>query len=279
MRALMRRLLAWVRATRDFLRGQPAALLVVLAAALTGVGAGVPTGQTMYTYMWADPDFCATCHVHDYANTAWSRSVHAQLTTCHDCHRVPIRHYPRNLALTLFDRPQTPEDVPSAEVGAVLCEQCHAEEGGHHPLTGPMPAELRPVVPKIDASPLHRVHLDALERAPSRYQGGPDPDAPKPVSAGHVEAAELGERSAIECLDCHGGRDLSVHTFDADARDCVTCHEGITPKDETGAELSCLDCHGSGFLAAGEHEGSAGSAHGGAPAAHPTATAPAAPHP
>jgi hypothetical protein len=227
---------AWVCGTLAFLRGQPAALLLVAAAGAAGAASGVPTGGVVFDYLWRDPQFCGTCHVHDYANEAWARSPHAALTTCHDCHRVPIRHYPHNLWLAVFDRPQTPEDVRSADVATVLCEQCHAEGGEHEALSGPMPDELRVAVPKVDGSPLHRLHLDAPDRRPPRYHGGDpaDPVAPGP----------------IVCLDCHGGQDLEVHTFTATARDCAACHRGLDPTDERGAALSCLDCHAAGFVGA-----------------------------
>jgi hypothetical protein len=235
---------AWARGTLGYLVGSPAAALLVAGAGLSGALSGAPVGERLYDYMWRDPVFCGDCHVHDYANEAWARSVHSELTTCHDCHRVPIRHYPRNLYKAVFARPSTPEDVPSAHVGAVLCEQCHAEDGGEEPLTGPMPGELRAMVAKVDGSPLHRAHLDATRRTPGRYAGGHGGPA-KPEATGH--AADGG----ISCLDCHGGKDLQVHTFSADSRDCVECHEGITPTDERGGELSCLDCHGRGFVGPG----------------------------
>ncbi|MCA9493563.1 MAG: hypothetical protein KC621_26710 [Myxococcales bacterium] len=243
---MIRSALGWLRSTAAYVVGSPITLGLVAIAGLSGAGAGVPAGQKLYDYMWRDPVFCGDCHIHDYANIAWERSVHAQLTTCHDCHRVPIRHYPRNLVMAVFARPQTPEEVPNAHVGAVLCERCHAVEGMEEELTGPMPEELRGAVTKIDQSPLHRVHLDAESRTPERYHGGREPATPpEPHPAGgHGE----GEEHAIACLDCHGGKDLEVHTFEASARDCVACHEGITPEDEHGASLSCLDCHGRGFV-------------------------------
>lgn len=234
----MRWLLRWLRSTRAFLVAQPAALLVVVGAGLGGAGVGVPTGAQVFRYMWRDPAFCGDCHVHPYANEAWARSVHAQLTTCHDCHRVPITHYPHNLWMMVFDRPHTPEDIRQADVALVLCEQCHSRDGAGEELSGPMPAELRASVPKIDDSPLHRAHLDAPDRAPTRYHGG------DPVRL----AASEGRPTPIVCLDCHGGEDLEVHTFAATTLDCDGCHGDIVPKDESGADLSCLDCHARGFV-------------------------------
>lgn len=246
---MMRRFLAWLRDNRAYLLAQPSALLVVVVTGLAGVGAGIPTGDHLYTYMWRDPMFCGDCHVHDYANEAWEQSVHAQLTTCHDCHQVPIRHYPRNLFVTVFDRPETPEDIPAAHVGTVLCEQCHSQAGAAAPLTGPMPDDLRGMVAKIDGSPLHRIHMDAKDRVPSQYKGGHG--KAKEAEPSDAKRPDHDTPSGVVCLDCHGGADLDVHTFAADPRDCETCHEGITPADERGDALSCLDCHGPGFVSTG----------------------------
>ncbi|MDP2310684.1 MAG: hypothetical protein Q8P18_32000 [Pseudomonadota bacterium] len=220
MRARLRAVFAWMRSTRAWLVLNPLSLALVAFALAGGGAAGVPVGDGMYTYMWQDARFCDDCHVHDYANEAWERSAHSRLTTCHDCHRVPIRHYPSNLYLALFDRPQVPEDIPQPDVGVVICEQCHSDAGDEEPLTGPLPEDLRALVVKVDGSPLHRVHLDA----------------------------KAGESGPIECLDCHGGRHLEVHRFTATSEACVACHDGVRPEDESGRTLSCLDCHQTGFL-------------------------------
>ncbi|MFZ5480898.1 MAG: hypothetical protein ACOZNI_29325 [Myxococcota bacterium] len=236
---------AWARSTWAWLRGNPVPMMVVSCALVGGAVAGVPAGDEMYRYMWNDATFCDDCHVHDYANKAWAASVHSRLTTCHDCHRVPIRHYPKNLVVTVFDTPATPEDIPRPEVGVVICEQCHAESGAGEHLTGPMPEALRAHVPRVDESPLHRVHLDAETRTPSRYHGGGDPEVVRGAAV-REHAGEAGDR--IACLDCHGGENEKVHRFVATAEVCETCHEGITPQDESGRALSCLDCHGRGFV-------------------------------
>lgn len=227
--------IGWVRGTGVWLWGHPSSLGVVGAALVAGSLAGVPVKDKLYDYMWRDPRFCDDCHVHDYANQAWARSVHGQLTTCHDCHRVPIRHYPKNLVVTLFHTPEKPEDIPRPEVTEAICEQCHADDGGDEPLTGPMSAELRAQVVHVDDSPLHDVHLESKTRTPSAYAGG---------GAGPAEGH-------IECLDCHGGQDLRVHGFPAVSEACEECHEGIRPHDEAGGVLSCLDCHGRGFVGTG----------------------------
>lgn len=243
---MIRGLLAWLRATLAWLIANPASLLVVLAGFLGGSVSGKPVADALYGYMWSDAQFCDDCHVHDWANERWAASVHGTLTTCHDCHRVPIRHYPMNLAVTILDTPETPEDIPKAEVKMVICEQCHSQVGAEEELTGPMPPAVREQVVRIDHSPLHRTHLDAEFRKPGAYKGG------KPgVDGEHTEALE-GEEGKITCLDCHGGEDLNVHRFVATSADCEECHHDIAPKDEAGNELSCLDCHGRGFVGARE---------------------------
>ncbi len=229
----------WLRSHWTFLLAHPAVLVMVIVAAGAGGVAGVPAGDEMYMYMWRDPNFCNDCHVHDYANERWAASVHGRLTTCHDCHRVAIRHYPVNLYVTLFATPEVPEDIPTAEVEMVVCEQCHLATDEGEPLTGPMTAALRARVPKVDDNPLHKIHLNAKERRPSAYQGG----------TGELEPAEgeLDEGRAVVCLDCHGGDRLNVHRFVAQSDDCEACHEGIRPKDLGGRPLECLDCHARGF--------------------------------
>ena len=240
--ALRTRLLAlkaWLLDSGRWLAANPASLAVVVVAGGLGSGAGVPAANEMYTYMWRDPNFCNDCHVHDYANERWEHSVHGKLTTCHDCHRVAIRHYPLNLIVTLFDTPQKPEDIPKAEVGMVVCEQCHLKSGEEEPLTGPMTDDLRHLVAKVDDSPLHKVHLEAKGRKPSNYHGGTGAELERP--------SELDADRTVVCLDCHGGDRLRVHRFVADSSDCEQCHAGIRPKDEAGHELECLDCHARGF--------------------------------
>jgi hypothetical protein len=247
----LRAAFAWLRSTKAWLVLHPVSLAVVVFALVGGGATGVPAGAAMHTYMWKDARFCDDCHVHDYANEAWARSAHARLTTCHDCHRVPIRHYPNNLYLALFDRPQVPEDIPQPDVGVVICEQCHSETADDEPLTGPLPDKLRPWVVKVDQSPLHRLHLDATTRVPSVYSGGEHGAAVATAPVETTAGAATGDAVAadtIECLDCHGGRHLEVHRFTATSEGCETCHAGIRPEDESGRTLSCLDCHAQGFL-------------------------------
>lgn len=263
---MIRRILGWLKDSARFLWAQPARLAVVLLFGAAGALAGVPVGDAGLNYMWRDARFCDDCHVHDYANEAWARSVHADLTTCHDCHLVPIRHYPRNLWVTVFATPQGPEDIHRPEVETVICERCHSVHTDEEELTGPMAQPVRKQVVKIDESPLHRVHLDAKSRTPARYLGGdgihgdakgehggsegghaPAEGAPA-EGGGHGGAANTGP---ISCMDCHGAEENRAHRFQAGNENCLSCHEG---QDLVGVgrleQLACRECHFQGFLGA-----------------------------
>lgn len=236
---------AWVADTRRWLTAEPVRMAVVSVGLLVGAGAGVPSGEKMFDYTWRDARFCDDCHVHDYANEAWARSAHAQLTTCHDCHRVPISHYPRNLWVTAVDPPQTREDIHAPHIPVVVCGQCHLQEEHGHPLTGPMPEEIRAKVVKIEKSHLHEVHLQAESRTPSAYQGG---DASKAAPAGEHGGDHGGDAPAIDCMACHGSPKMPAHQFEASTDTCVECHSALSPAQHGPGTLPCLQCHITGFL-------------------------------
>jgi len=205
-----------------------AVLIVTLLVALTlGAAAGLPLGERIYAYQWSDARFCSDCHAHDYADEAWARSGHADLTTCHDCHRVPIRHYPRNLWVTITRPPKTPQDIPHPEVPVLICTQCHIGQCDPHEISGPMSAELCDSIVKVDNSPLHSAHLNADHARP----GG-----------------ESTEDERVVCEDCHGGRVDDPHRFETSREACTRCHE--EHEAETVAGLPCRQCHGPGFFAA-----------------------------
>lgn len=215
----------------QFLRASPVRLGLVTVAFAGGALAGIPAGDQVYNYEWKDADFCDDCHVHDYANEAWAESVHGELTTCHDCHRVPISHYPRNLYMMIADRPQGPEDIHRPHVETVVCQQCHVAQGEIE-LTGPMPADLLAHVVKVENSPLHKVHMEAESRDPGAAPG----------------EAEPGE---ITCMDCHGSDENRAHSFPATTANCAACHEGEAHLDANDdAQVECRDCHFGGFVGA-----------------------------
>jgi hypothetical protein len=225
---MIRTLLAWPGDAARFLLGNPVALALSAGGLVAGGLAGWPVGDAAYTYMWRDPGMCDDCHVHDYANEAWGRSVHASLTTCHDCHHVPVRHYPRNLYMMVFDKPQGAEDIHTPDVETVICATCHTAGGAHGDPSGPMTAATRDRVVKIDDSPLHRVHLDAEREEP------------------------------IACLDCHGGAEHAPHRFEPTTSNCLECHAENELSGSRLATVDCRDCHGVQFLGAEAGTASAG---------------------
>jgi hypothetical protein len=229
----------------------PLAWLLVAAAA--GSITGMPLGEKVFEYQWRDARFCDDCHTHDYANQGWARSVHYGLTTCHDCHRVPISHYPKNLWITLTRKPDSQADIPMPDIQVVVCEQCHSEAGAHEELTGPMKDALREQVVKIDRSPLHQKHLDSKTREPAEYHGGNGDDS---------GGGEAGAGGSITCMDCHGAESNRAHRFEPQTDNCLNCHENQRPKGVRAAELGCRHCHYDGF-AAGAPSRSAGDAESG----------------
>jgi cytochrome c nitrite reductase small subunit len=66
---------------------------VVVAAAAIGVLLGIG-GYTFvyargYSYLTDDPAACANCHIMQDHFDAWSRSSHAAVAGCNDCHTPP----------------------------------------------------------------------------------------------------------------------------------------------------------------------------------------------
>ena len=253
MRALFRRIGSWLRDSGRHLLTSPVHLAIVGVALVLGALAGVPAGEGAYHYVWRDPHFCNDCHVHDYADESYFRSVHADVTTCHDCHRVPLMHYPRNLVMTpgLYGSEEQLEHVP--HVDEVICSACHVADAHGH-LTGPMTDEVLTRVVKIDQSPLHRVHLDAAVSDPGTGRGGGESHGE--AAEGHGEAhgtdggahGGSGEEGAITCMDCHGGPSNRAHRFPANRDNCLQCHEGISESAGRLSELQCHECHFEGFV-------------------------------
>jgi hypothetical protein len=256
----IRRGWAWTKDQGRYLIESPVRMAAFAGAFVIGGVSGAPVGDSVYDYMWRDADFCNDCHVHDYADEAWARSIHANVTTCHDCHLVPFMHYPVMAAGTVLDPPQSPEEVKKAHVPNVICEACHVAASTHE-LTGPMTEEVRKDVVKIDDSPLHRVHLDAESRDPGTYLGSdhgtgahaepeplPEGHEPPATAEGHGEHGEEGG-SVIHCMDCHGsGGNAEAHRFTAARSNCLECHGGIDVAVGRLTELRCRECHYTGFV-------------------------------
>lgn len=240
IRERWRRLKAWSRDSAAYIAESPTRVGIIAVALVAGAAIGAPVGQAGLNYTWVNPNFCDDCHVHDYANEAYWASVHAGVTTCHDCHRVPLSHYPHNLRVTLFATPQTPEDIHNPEVASVLCGACHLQSLAHEELTGPLTEEVREHVVKIDESPLHKAHLTSKVRDPGTYRGGGDLE---PIEFHGVGAETEG---AIRCMDCHGsGGDFAAHRFTASRENCVACHKGL---DHSAGRIEALQCHECHFV-------------------------------
>lgn len=245
LRDRVRALRGWLAASAAFLRARPASLAGVLGAAVFGAALGVPTGQTTFTYLWADDRFCNDCHVHDYANENFDRSVHQGVTTCHDCHLVPLSHYPKNLYVTVFATPQVPEDIPRSHVETVVCVRCHSEQAADEALTGPMSPELRPLITKIDHSPGHLRHLGATRRDPAATEDLPRGDETWAERHGQLPDWHAGR---IQCVDCHGSRAADAHRFSSTAENCLACHESERPHTDSRMALDCRSCHFAEFV-------------------------------
>lgn len=255
----------WLAETWASITQSPRSMAAASAALALGVGAGVVPERHIFDYLWRDPTFCGSCHVHDYANEAYDRSIHAGVTTCHDCHLVPIRHYPRNLWLMVFDRPQGPNDIHRPEIPTVVCTRCHSKEADHDPLTGPMPEEMRARIAKVDDSTLHRAHLSSETRVPKASHGGDPNDDP---TARAPSGPELGlhipqtswDKGAIGCTDCHGSEANRAHQFTATRDACVACHKNTELHGGSMASADCRQCHLSGFVSSGAASARAGEA-------------------
>lgn len=272
MRRWISWLWTWLKDSVVHLRGNPAALGIVAIAGVLGIGAAIVPGEAGFHYVWRDPHMCNDCHVHDYADEAFFRSIHNELTTCHDCHRVPIMHYPRNLVMTPMSTGEELAHRPHVE--SVICSACHME-GEHHELTGPMTPRLLQRIVKVDHSPLHMVHLNAEERDPGTGRGavhgaaGGDDHGDDHAGNGHSDES-AGHRPETErviaCMDCHGGPSNRAHRFEASRENCISCHEGIADGGGRLDQLQCQECHFEGFL--GKAPNGDGAAHDGAAEAH-----------
>lgn len=244
---MIARLRAGFRDAWRYVAEQRSRMAIVGCALVVGFSVGAPVGDAGFDYTWRNANFCGDCHVHQYANEAFFRSVHGGVTTCHDCHKVPLSHYPVELWIMLTDRPEEMEDFGPVHVPSVLCGGCHLRDSTEH-LTGPMTDAFKRQVVKVDDSPLHRVHLQAETREPSPYLGAGF-HAPKPPDGKKVPYALKHEGQVISCLDCHGsGGDHETHRFTASRDNCVRCHAAIDVAGGRLAGLRCQECHLTGFV-------------------------------
>lgn len=215
-------------------------------------------------YMWFDPQFCVTCHTHDYAQEGFEASVHAGSfdgPTCHSCHHKPLFEYPVSIWNTQSHFPQgqgepdQPHTIHKPEIPAHLCGSCHLVDGGYdwpgHLISDRMDSSTRWMVVKTDGSLLHEAHLDVtqekldellLKTGQQRTNGE--------ANASH----ETPDDGVITCTTCHGRREArgdprEAHIFYADGDVCSECHgEREEHVGESEIGMGCLSCHGCGFM-------------------------------
>jgi cytochrome c nitrite reductase small subunit len=114
-------------------------------ATLTVIFLAVPVGSALYTfsyaegasYLSADPNACANCHIMRETFDDWNRGEHAHVATCNDCH-VPHNFvgkwltkaengWNHSLAMTLGSVPSNiTARAASRQVAIDNCMHCHA---------------------------------------------------------------------------------------------------------------------------------------------------------
>lgn len=72
------------------MRGSPIAMVVAICLGLlVGIGGYTFVYARGYSYLTNDPAACVNCHVMRDHFAAWTRSSHANVATCNDCHTPP----------------------------------------------------------------------------------------------------------------------------------------------------------------------------------------------
>jgi hypothetical protein len=229
------------------------ALLLALPVFATAGVAGGLVGYEGYRYIWISPEFCNTCHIHDYALSDWRHSIHGDVVTCHDCHKVPLMHYTKTLLHTFYDRPSFPEDLHELpRIASRSCESCHlASAADHSDLSSPMPVAIYDRIVRVDESPSHRLHMLATTRDPGEARGGHGggPERERRLAVDGPSAHDVGfGPGVIECIDCHGSEANRFHNFFARDENCTMCHEDLTVRGEHLRDFDCRHCHFQDFL-------------------------------
>lgn len=227
-------------------------LFVFLAPSLLlGAVVGLYPGYRFYRYAWFNPQFCTSCHVHDYATVSWSQSIHGEKTTCHDCHHQRLRDYVKEAYVMATHPPTFPKDLHHTPyVAKSLCSACHvANFADHSTITGPMASEDIEKIPKVDLSKLHKAHLSketefSLLNTHSFDENERDVNHLHPTLEINRTKAE---KRLITCADCHGGPANRGHNFSAVDSTCIRCHEA-PHKTKVGQTYGCRSCHFQEFL-------------------------------
>lgn len=225
-----------------------AILLLMAPGLIIGGIVGAWPGYRVYEYVWKDADFCATCHVHDYATHSWRESVHGKQTTCHDCHHQPLHQYVNELAIMITRSPKFPRDLHHTPyVPKDLCQACHLESAeSRSTITGPLEGKDVARLPKVDRLYLHRVHLAQTVRFPLPSTFHVEDQDQYGLRGAHPASPQSPARP-VTCVDCHGAPPNRAHHFTATERSCTRCHEG---KHESGLtrEAGCRTCHFQDFM-------------------------------
>jgi hypothetical protein len=226
----------------------PALLVFTVSGTVGGLA-----GYEGYRYMWIAPEFCYACHIHDYAVEDWRHSIHGDVVTCHDCHRVPLMHYTKTLLHTFYQRPSFPEDLHHLpRISNETCESCHIEGAVEfEELSSPMPEAVFERIVRVNESPAHLLHMQATTRDPGKARGGSGgaPERKQRLADHGPHAEELGVGTgAIECVDCHGSEANRFHNFFARDDNCTSCHEDLTVRGEHLRQFDCRHCHFQDFL-------------------------------
>jgi len=254
---LIRRMLGWPKRGWDwswawFGLDRKLLLLAVPVFIAAGTTGGM-VGFEGYRYAWIAPEFCNVCHLHDYALTDWRHSIHGDVVTCHDCHKVPLMHYTKTLLHTFYKRPSFPEDMHELpRIPSRSCESCHlATAADHADLSSPMPEAIFDRIVRIDESPSHKLHMLSETRDPGEDRGGEGgaPEHTRRLDQHGPSAHELGfGPGMIECIDCHGSEANRFHNFFARDENCTGCHEDLTVRGEHLRDFDCRHCHFQDFL-------------------------------
>lgn len=192
--------------------------------------AGSVLGFKGYRYMWVNPNFCYACHIHDYANKTWASGIHAQATTCHDCHQAGLGYYMRVSYSMLLDKPTFPDDLTHVPIiPADVCRSCHIsdETKDLKMETTTIPMEDIARFAKIDQTRLHAIHLKQ--------------DDP------------LNPSRKINCQHCHGSKMNRTHQFTASAENCLQCHREVEHDTSIRSVhgIPCSKCHFIDFVTLG----------------------------
>jgi len=236
------RLIGFARAVRRSVGSR-----VLLAAGvffLLGAIPGGVLGFKAYRFSWVDPRFCFFCHIHDYANIAWKKSGHGEVTTCHDCHHIPLLHYTYIGAKTFINRPTYPEDLEQPpDIPNDLCIQCHVRGAiKRENWTNPLQYDRLKKIPAVDVTAGHRWHMGALTDKPTV-------EVLKNQSAKATVERGFNPKGIINCRYCHGSKANRPHNYRATDANCRSCHADSHLSDQLRfAGTDCLLCHINAFV-------------------------------